>query len=163
MSLARCLATLVLLIGFAAQLPSSAQQLYRWVDENGRVQYSDRPPPPGASSQSQVKKKPLATTPTPAPSQNQQAPAAKSYAEQEAEFRKRQVEKAEREAKEEQEKQAAADRKRRCDQARSHLAGLQAGGRVARYNAAGEREFLDDKGLAEELVRTQKAVAELCK
>lgn len=27
-------------------LPVSAAQLYRWVDQNGRVHYSDQPPPP---------------------------------------------------------------------------------------------------------------------
>ncbi|MGH8632202.1 MAG: DUF4124 domain-containing protein [Burkholderiales bacterium] len=160
MNLARCFALIVLLIGFAAQVPSGAQQLYRWVDENGGVQYSDRPPPPGAGSRpQQIKKKPR--TPPPAASENQQAP--RTYVEQDAEFRKRQVEKAEKEAKEQQERQAAADRKRRCDEARNQLAGLQAGGRVMKYNAAGEREFLDDKGRAEEVARTQKAVADLCK
>jgi glutaredoxin len=28
-----------------ACLPAEAQQVYRWVDGNGRVQYSDKPPP----------------------------------------------------------------------------------------------------------------------
>jgi hypothetical protein len=162
MSLGRCVAALVLLIGFAVQLPLNGQQLYRWVDENGRVQYSDRPPPPGARTQTEIKKKPR-TAPTPGASENQQAPAPKSYAEQDAEFRKRQVEKAEKEAKEQQERQAAAERQRRCSEARNQLAGLQAGGRIVRYNTSGEREFLDDKGRAEEVARTQKAIADLCK
>ncbi|MCA0186896.1 MAG: DUF4124 domain-containing protein [Proteobacteria bacterium] len=29
----------------AAALPAAAQSAYRWVDEQGRVQYSDQPPP----------------------------------------------------------------------------------------------------------------------
>jgi hypothetical protein len=161
MSLARCLAALVLLIGFAAQMPSGAQQLYRWVDENGRVQYSDRPPPPGASSQTQIKKKPRSSSQA-AASRDQQAPAPKSYAEQEAEFRKRQVEKAEQEAKEKQEKQAAAERKRQCDEARNYLGGLKAGAQFVKYNAAGEREYLDDKARAEEIKRAEKTVAAAC-
>jgi len=39
---------LVLLSVFAAATASA--QPYRWVDEKGRVQYSDTPPPPGAKS-----------------------------------------------------------------------------------------------------------------
>ena len=153
-------ATAALLVGLGAQMPSAAQQLYRWVDENGRVQYSDRPPPPGAQSQAKpVKKKPAApSTATPGEAQGP-----KTYAEQEAEFRKRQVEKSEQEAKQRQEQQAAAERKRQCDEARTHLAGLQAGGRMVRYNAQGEREYLDDKAREEEIVRAQKAIASLCK
>jgi len=38
----RRLAGLVLL---AAALPAAAQNAYRWVDKDGRIQYSDRPPP----------------------------------------------------------------------------------------------------------------------
>lgn len=39
---ARLLFGLLLL---AAALPAAAQNAYRWVDEKGRVQYSDQPPP----------------------------------------------------------------------------------------------------------------------
>ena len=28
-----------------ACIPASAQQIHRWVDADGRVQYSDKPPP----------------------------------------------------------------------------------------------------------------------
>jgi hypothetical protein len=33
-----------------AALPASAAQLYRWVDQNGRVEWRDTPPPPGAKN-----------------------------------------------------------------------------------------------------------------
>ncbi len=158
MKLAPCIAVTMLLVGFAAQLPAAAQQLYQWVDENGRVQYSDRPPPPGASSQhKQIKKKPA----KPAASTNPQAPS--SYADEEAEFRKRQVEKAEKEAAEQKAQQAEAERERQCEQARQTLSRLQSGARYVRYNANGEQEYLDDKARAEETARTQKIVADLCK
>jgi len=32
-----------------ASFPVSAQQIHRWVDADGRVQYSDKPPPGVAS------------------------------------------------------------------------------------------------------------------
>lgn len=40
------------LLAVAIALPglSAAQQVYRWVDANGRVQYSDQPPPPGTKN-----------------------------------------------------------------------------------------------------------------
>ena len=49
------LSCLLLTVAFAA----SAQQ-YRWVDEKGRVQYSDTPPPPGAKG---VQKKNIRPSP----------------------------------------------------------------------------------------------------
>jgi len=44
MSAARFLVLLFLLAGTAGAQP------YRWIDDKGRVQYSDTPPPPGAQS-----------------------------------------------------------------------------------------------------------------
>jgi glutaredoxin len=40
------------LLAVAIALPtlSDAQQVYRWVDADGRVQYSDQPPPPGTKN-----------------------------------------------------------------------------------------------------------------
>jgi hypothetical protein len=144
-----------LLIWLGAHLPCGAQELYRWVDENGRVQYSDRPPPSDARSQKQIKAAPRAPQGDPA--------VAPSYVEQEAEFRRRQVEKAEKEAADQKTQQAAAEAKRDCDRARQTLARLESGARYVRYNANGEQEYLDDKARAEEIARTRQAVAGLCK
>jgi len=36
---------IIALCALLACLPAEAQQVYRWVDGNGRVQYSDKPPP----------------------------------------------------------------------------------------------------------------------
>lgn len=46
-----CLPTQLLIasIALAVVLPAHGQQ-YRWVDEKGRVQYTDTPPPPGAKN-----------------------------------------------------------------------------------------------------------------
>ena len=37
-------------MAFMAAMPADAQQVYRWVDANGRVQYSDQPPPAGTKN-----------------------------------------------------------------------------------------------------------------
>jgi glutaredoxin len=42
-----CVRLVVLLSGLAAAFTAAAQP-YRWIDEKGRVQYSDTPPPAGA-------------------------------------------------------------------------------------------------------------------
>lgn len=48
----RLLASLALIIAMG---PLGAAQLYRWVDENGRVEWRDTPPPPSAKNVEQRK------------------------------------------------------------------------------------------------------------
>jgi glutaredoxin len=43
-------ASILALVLIAATNPALAGELYRWVDENGGVHYSDQPPPPDARS-----------------------------------------------------------------------------------------------------------------
>ena len=40
----------LLVVAIALPTMSDAQQVYRWVDSDGRVQYSDQPPPPGTKN-----------------------------------------------------------------------------------------------------------------
>lgn len=133
-------------------------ETYRWVDENGRVHYSDRPPPGNVKQQKEIKTRTRAAPASSAAA----AESPKSYVEQEAEFRKRQAERTEREAAEQRAQQEAAEKRRNCEQARARLAALQAGARVTRYNDRGEQEFLDDKQIAEEIRQMQKSVADWC-
>ena len=139
---------------------AASAELYRWVDENGRVHYSDTPPPPNAKVEKETKKP---QRPTAAPAQGAtpgQAP--KSYVEKEADFRKRRVEQAEKEAADQKALQEAAEKKRNCDQSRNQLVTLKAGGRVARRNAQGEPEYMDEKQIAQEISLAEKAVSEWC-
>ena len=46
-----------------------------------------------------------------------------------------------------------------CRSARAHLAALNTGQRIARFNAQGEREILDDKQRASELRRAQQVIS----
>ena len=39
-----------IVMAFMAAMPADAQQVYRWVDASGRVQYSDQPPPAGTKN-----------------------------------------------------------------------------------------------------------------
>ena len=56
-----------------------------------------------------------------------------------------------------------AQRAENCRSARSHLAALDTGQRIARYNDKGEREILDDKQRASETRRARDVIASDCR
>ena len=141
-----------------------AAETYKWTDPEGKVHYSDQPPPANAKEQVMGKpRKPAASTAAPAVT-DKGAPAAKAktYVEQEADFKKRQVEAAEREAAEKKKAAEAAEKKRNCEQARLQLKSLQSGERFRRTNAQGEREYLSDAQIAQEIERGKKTVDNWC-
>jgi hypothetical protein len=161
-------ALIVCLVAATFCLPATAQQLYRWVDKDGKVQYSDQPPPSGAKGERTI----AAPRPAPAPPADAKGdggdkaraePARpKTVAEQETEFRKRRME--QEEARQKQEKQAAEDKERQqnCANAKAILAGLESGTLRARMNERGEREFLDDDARARETTGARAAVESWC-
>ena len=51
----RLIARLLLLAPLLVGTMATAQNLYKWVDDNGRVTYSDQPPPGKVKSQEVVK------------------------------------------------------------------------------------------------------------
>jgi hypothetical protein len=135
-------------------------ELYRWVDAEGRVHYTDTPPPANARKSEELQRPRRAAPATPVPDGDARQPG--TPAEQEAAFRKRQLEKAEQQAEQERARKEAETKKRNCDSARSQLAGLQAGGRITRYNAQGEREYLSEQEIQSSIVRAEKSVADWC-
>lgn len=162
--------------------PSEAQ--WAWKDGNGRVVYSDRPPPSeirAANIMRQPSTQPLAN-PAPAGSplddaakatdakssesksaEVKNAPnALKTVAEREMEFRKRQQERAESEKKVADEQTKAATKTAECDRARGYMKSLDDGVRITRTDANGNREFLDDAARAAEADRTRKIIQSAC-
>jgi len=136
-------------------VPAAAQQLYRSVGPDGRVVYSDRPPADGRKAE----KVTPAGTSNSAPAT---AAAQKSPAEQEQEFRQRRVD-----AEEKARKQAKIDddnrsKDQQCQALKREVAGLQAGGRVARVTEGGEREFLDENQVQQEIARMQRDIVAHC-
>lgn len=149
-----CLASALLIT-----LPAQAE-VHKWVDANGKVQYSDQAPPGKAG----VEKLRVDRIPTPAPAAGSQAdkPAAKSLADRDLEYRQRQVA-----AEEAQKKQAQADaetkiKQQNCAGARGNLKTLEEGGRVFNYDAKGERAYLDDAARSKALEEAKKRVSEWC-
>jgi hypothetical protein len=136
-------------------------QTYKWKDADGKIHYSDQPPPPNVKDMTVAPRKQSApATPT---AKGAPPAKAKTYVEQEAEFKKRQVEQAERDAAEKKLADEAAEKKRNCDQVRGQLKSLQAGGRVTQTNANGERVYMSDAQIGQEVERLKKAEASLCK
>ena len=137
---------------------SASAEICRFKDANGRTQYSDNPPP-GAKCESTIKAAPAA----PAAGGDAAAAGPKSYQEREMEFRKRRLDKQDAEKKAQQDKDQQAAKKAICESARSRVMGLQRGGRVAKYDAAGQLMFLDDTEIARDLADAQRAADQACK
>lgn len=141
----------VLLLFSAGQ----ALAICKWKDANGRTQYSDAPPP-GVQCEGTIK--------APPPASSGAAPAApQSYQEKEMEFRKRRVEKQEAEKKALEDKQNEDAKRQNCENARNRAAGLAAGGRVARFDANGQRYYLGEEELAKELAEAKRQAEQACK
>jgi Skp family chaperone for outer membrane proteins len=163
--LVRCLPALAVVALLAA--PAGAQQLYKYVGPDGRIQYTDRPPP-GAQNVEKVTGSRVSTVGPSAATAAASEGAAKSSApktaaEQEQAFRQRRTE-AEASAKK-QEKLAQERRadEQQCDAMRRQLAGIQTGGRIAVPNAEGERVYLDDSQIQNEGARLQREISTNCK
>lgn len=127
-------------------------EVYRWVDSQGRVQYSDQPPT-GVDAR-KMTTKPAAGV--------KGAPGIKSYQEQDQESRKRSQDAADQAGKDAATAQQVEVRQKNCAQAQSQLAALQSGARLSRVNDKGAREVLDDKGIEAATVDAKKAAADWC-
>jgi len=140
----------------------NAQNMYKWVDAQGRVHYSDQPPPPDAREAHSLKRAGGPASLEESEADEDDDSAAKSYVEKEKEFQRRRAEKAEQETKAKELAKAEEERKRNCELARSNLQSASAGGRITRRNAQGELEYLDENDLDQARDRAQQAVNEWC-
>lgn len=153
-------------LGTTLALPADAQ--WKWRDGNGRVQYSDLPPPPTVADKDVLQRPNEAprrvAAPAAAAASAASAPVLAVKAvepELEAKRRKAEEEKAAKDKAEEQ--RIAAAKADNCARARSQLRTLDDGIRIARTTAKGEREFLDDQARAQERQRTLDIIASDCK
>ncbi len=168
----------ILLIGVTST-PAEAQ--WAWKDGNGRLVYSDRPPPSDIKPANIVRQPTTQVLANPAPASGplddaakaadakstdaKTAPAPnapKTIAEREMEFRKRQQERAEGEKKVAEEQTKSAAKTAECERARGYMKSLEDGVRITKTDAAGNREFLDDAQRAAEAERTRKIIQSAC-
>ena len=187
-----CVAGVAGVVAVAGAAMANGPTTYKWVDKDGRVQYSDKAPI-GQSAQSMNSRataRPAdagkgtggaapgtsasttggttgGTTAGTAAGVLAATAAAKSaaplsVAEQEQAFRRRRLE-----AEENAQKQAKADEANRqklaaCSEAKGRLAGLDVGGRHRRVNERGEAVFLDDAQIEQEKSRARTEIGSAC-
>ncbi|WP_423681690.1 DUF4124 domain-containing protein [Undibacterium sp. WLHG33] len=146
---------------------ASALAQYVWVDEKGNKQFSDTPPPASTPKNRIIKSQGLSTT-RPAEA-NDAASASKdavnaaqkpmTTSSRNEEFNKRRAEQAEKDKKATEEQQAAADKQKNCERARSYQKVLESGQRVATTDKNGERNYLTDAQREKEAADVKKALA----
>lgn len=144
--------SMTLLLAVLAVSGAASAEIYRWVDANGRVQYSDQPPPG-------VK----ADKVTSSPASGAAGGAAKSSQDQEQESRKRKTQEEEKSKKQAKADEAARLQEKNCAQAKANLALFERGGRITRMNEKGEATLLSDAEIAAGAAEARRAIAEWCK
>lgn len=162
---------------FSAASPAAAQ--WAWRDASGKMVFSDQAPPTSIPAKNIVRRPDAVgprygatATPTSEAESDAKAgtatarpadkPKTQSLAEREIESRKRQQERAETEQKAAAEKERKEQTAQNCERMRSYLRALDDGMRVARVNASGEREVLDDAARAAETQRTRAQINQHC-
>ena len=138
-------------------LPVSAQ-MYKWVDANGKVQYSDKPPPSNVKTEKLRESAPAPTAPAASDAKDGAKKDAakagpKTVAEQEQAFRKRQLDAAKAREEDGQKQAESREKAENCKRAKAALANLQMGGRQVRIDEKGERVFLDDQQIFQETLQ----------
>lgn len=135
---------------FGAVQSTGAAQIYTWKDKEGQTHYSDTPPSTGEvkTLRGAPPVQHLPVTDEDADENDAAAVEADGTAEAAARLSR--------------EEQQEADRSRFCSQAQNQLNALKSGQRIARMNAAGEREFLSDAERAEETARLERQISEHC-
>lgn len=134
-----------------------AAQVYKWVDKDGKVQYSDTPPPASATKAEakRIDAAPAVTSTSAAP--------VKSLQDRTKDYDKRKADDAEKAKKIDVAKQNTEINASNCSNARSVLRELETGRPVTRTTESGTREFMDDDARQAEMAKARKSVADFCK
>lgn len=142
--------------------PATTWAQWQWLDSQGQKVFSDRPPsndvpeknilqrPKPNQLQDATKVVPTAAS---APVAATRAPASVAVDKNKTSAQDQALQLAE---------QNKAIRARNCAAAQRQLAALKSGGRVARINDKGEREFLEDGAIAAEIKQTQRVADSEC-
>ncbi len=150
-----------------------AQSVWKWRDSSGQLHISDTAPPTDVP-QKNIMQRPtgmaVAAGTGNATNTGGQAAAASAPAGPagDSDLQKKKLkadkEKADKTAADKAvaDQKSAAVRAENCSRAQAQAKALQSGVRIARMNASGEREYLDDAGRAAEMKRTQDIVSQSC-
>ncbi len=131
-----------------------AAQVYKWVDKDGQVQYSDTPPPPGATK-AEAKK---VDTGSVAPAST--APTLETRAKN---FDKRRASEAEKDKKAaEAQKKADLDAEN-CKNANMRIRDIESGRPLKQLNEQGESVYMSDETRQADLTQARALAATSCK
>ena len=156
---------IILLLALLAFSFSAQGELYKWVDKDGKTQYTDQPPPQGAAaSQKKLDIKSAPAQPVAAKTgdkdKDSKASAPKTLAEKDLEFRKRRVAETEAETKQQEEDK---QNKEKCAQASYRLKTYQEASRISVPDGKGGSTYADGAARQKGLDEAQKDVAASCK
>lgn len=137
---------------------NSFAAISKWVDSDGRVHYSDQPPP------SDVRQKTLRADYGTEASQSASSVAApKTLAEREAELKKSALAKKEAAEKAAQKQATAAVQQANCANAQQTLKTLQSGIRVMGVDANGQAGYISDSERDQRVAKAQNDISTYCK
>ena len=156
-------------------LPAAAQ--WKWRDAKGQLQYSDLPPPRGVPPKDILQTPPTAAgrverAVVPAPGASKPEAEVEAAAALDAaanavdpvlEARRKEAADAEADKRKADEARLARTKAENCERARNYLRTLESGVRIARSNAKGEREYLDDRGREQEIQVARGVSASECR
>jgi len=136
---------------WALSIPASAQ-VYKWMDEQGRTHYGERPP---QNAKAQAVEQRLAN---PGPAAGKPAPS--SWKEKDLEFRSRRIQAEQAETRQKQQETAALQA---CNQARDALAQTKTARRMYRLDEKGQRVYQNEEERQASMVQMERRVEQLCR
>ncbi|MFZ5502659.1 MAG: DUF4124 domain-containing protein [Pseudomonadota bacterium] len=131
----------------------------KWVDENGKVHYSDQPPPPNVTAKI-LRSSPVASESGTAADETASPP--QTAIEREAELKRSQQEQREAADKLAQEQAQLARKKESCAGAQQNLRTLQDGIRIVDVRENGERYYINDEQRQQRTRQAQQDIATFC-
>ncbi len=148
----RKVAAVLLIAGMLFAATASAQQVYRWVDENGRVHFSDKPPTDAKAETVDIEIKPTDLEAT-----------LRANAELQRRVEAGKLER-------EDDKAFAAEQERyearlaeSCRQARDRVAAIESARRLSTVDEQGNRVVYDEERRAAALTEARRQVADWCR
>ncbi len=145
-------------------LTSVAQAQWKWKDADGRVQYSDRPPPPNVAEKDILQRPSNATRALSAPpAQSASQPAAAASAPGRPASEPSSRDKVERERKAAEDKARAEAMAENCRQAQNRQRLLESGVRLRTGEPGGETQPMTEQMRQEQIRQMQVVISTQCK
>ena len=132
-------------------------ELYKWVDDKGKTQYTDQPPPAGAATTE--KKLEIKLAPV-QPADDKAKKAGKNLAERELDFKKRLAEREQEKAKQQKK---IKENKERCTKAQSKLKLFQEAPKLTVSDGKGGIVRADDAARQKGIKEAQKEIKLYCR